>query len=240
MERLDGIKVTCASGLDAQRAAVAIAEALIAHPLFAPQPTALFHADPHAGNLLWTTDGRLGLLDWSLVGRLDKRVRVELVQMVLGALTHDAGRVARHMAAVCVSGVDEVALRHVVEEALWDLRQRGRFCLEWLVNLLDHSVIRARARFPDDLLLHRKGLLTLFGVVEHVSPGFDIDGALSRYVARSFITEWPSRWLVHPLSRGLPSHVSNADLWLLSLMAPAAACRVACEQAFGWTVGPGR
>ena len=71
-----------------------IAETLIAHPIFSAAPAALFHADPHAGNLLVTPEGRLGLLDWSLAGYLRKSDRIDLVQLLLGALTLDARRMA--------------------------------------------------------------------------------------------------------------------------------------------------
>ena len=37
--------------------------------LLARKP-AMFHGDPHAGNLFLTDDNRLAILDWSLVGSL--------------------------------------------------------------------------------------------------------------------------------------------------------------------------
>ena len=53
---------------------------------------ALFDGDPHAGNLLLRRDRRLAILDWSLATTLDETRRV--VQIVLGAVTLDARRIA--------------------------------------------------------------------------------------------------------------------------------------------------
>ena len=47
------------------------------------------HGDVHAGNLLLCPDGRLALLDWGIVARLDDRTRDFLRQLVVGALGDD-------------------------------------------------------------------------------------------------------------------------------------------------------
>jgi predicted unusual protein kinase regulating ubiquinone biosynthesis (AarF/ABC1/UbiB family) len=45
-----------------------------------------FHADAHAGNILMLRDGRVGVVDWGIVGRLDERTRRFLRRTVEGAL----------------------------------------------------------------------------------------------------------------------------------------------------------
>ena len=84
MQRIHGVKVTDIMGTAARRRALAslIAEALLARPFWDPADVAVFHADPHAGNLLATADGRLGVLDWSLVAHLDGAQRAAIMQMM--------------------------------------------------------------------------------------------------------------------------------------------------------------
>ena len=48
----------------------------------------VFHADVHAGNLLLLRDGRIGILDWGIVGRLD-RENVEHLRSVIRAALGD-------------------------------------------------------------------------------------------------------------------------------------------------------
>ena len=43
----------------------------------------VFHADPHPGNVMLLTDGRLALLDFGSVGRLDARQRLALQDLLL-------------------------------------------------------------------------------------------------------------------------------------------------------------
>jgi aarF domain-containing kinase len=45
-----------------------------------------FHADAHAGNILVLRDGRVGVVDWGIVGRLDARTHRFLRRIVEGAL----------------------------------------------------------------------------------------------------------------------------------------------------------
>jgi predicted unusual protein kinase regulating ubiquinone biosynthesis (AarF/ABC1/UbiB family) len=46
----------------------------------------VFHGDVHAGNLLLTKDGRIGVLDWGIVGRLDAETHRFFVRVIQGAL----------------------------------------------------------------------------------------------------------------------------------------------------------
>ena len=48
----------------------------------------IYHADPHRGNVLLTDDGRLALLDFGLLGRLDDETRTMLALLLL-ALAHN-------------------------------------------------------------------------------------------------------------------------------------------------------
>ena len=43
----------------------------------------IFHADPHPGNVLLLADGRLGLIDFGSVGRLDSGLRAALQRLLL-------------------------------------------------------------------------------------------------------------------------------------------------------------
>ena len=42
-----------------------------------------FHADPHPGNLLFLPDGRIGLLDFGIVGRVSRDRLAGLVTILL-------------------------------------------------------------------------------------------------------------------------------------------------------------
>jgi predicted unusual protein kinase regulating ubiquinone biosynthesis (AarF/ABC1/UbiB family) len=54
----------------------------------------LFHADPHAGNLLVTPDGRLVLLDFGMMVRVPPQTRLALIRTVFASIRRDARGVA--------------------------------------------------------------------------------------------------------------------------------------------------
>src|SRR5579864_2499491 len=83
-----GVKVTNAATRlpPSRRAKVAeqLIEALVAVPLFSAQQDAIFHGDPHAGNLLYDNPtGELTIIDWALAVRLNREERRHLALLFL-------------------------------------------------------------------------------------------------------------------------------------------------------------
>jgi predicted unusual protein kinase regulating ubiquinone biosynthesis (AarF/ABC1/UbiB family) len=124
----------------------------------------VFHGDVHAGNLLLTDDGRLALLDWGIVGRLDERTHHFILRM-LGAVLGEEGAwrdVTDYLVEVYgsqlrdVMGMDDDQLaafiRSMIEPIL--LRPFGEFSIgELLVT------IEARAAEAYGFELRRQGLV---------------------------------------------------------------------------------
>jgi ubiquinone biosynthesis protein len=82
LQHLDGKRVDEHHGLDDERAAYLAREFFRA---YVRQVAAhgVYHADPHRGNVLLTPDGRLALLDFGLLGRLDDDTRTTIAQLLL-------------------------------------------------------------------------------------------------------------------------------------------------------------
>jgi hypothetical protein len=83
VDDLDGVD---ALGLDARLAVERLLRAWFAVTLC----TGSFHGDMHAGNLLFTEDGRVALLDWGILGRLDDASRRFLRRSIEGAMGEEA------------------------------------------------------------------------------------------------------------------------------------------------------
>ncbi len=54
-----------------------------------------FHADPHPGNVLVSSDGRLCLLDWGLTGQLTQAMRWILADLLEAVVKQDARKLVR-------------------------------------------------------------------------------------------------------------------------------------------------
>jgi hypothetical protein len=87
MELLDGVPVDDLGGIEALGAdAPALVKQLVLGWFATALCTGAFHGDCHAGNLLVLRDGRLGMLDWGIVGRVDADTHKFLRRTVEGAL----------------------------------------------------------------------------------------------------------------------------------------------------------
>jgi ubiquinone biosynthesis protein len=197
---------------------------LVAGPFWSRDAEALIHADPHAGNLLATDDGRLAVLDWSLTARLSKAQREALVDAAAGGFTLDAARICRAVAALGSLAPGHPVLRAAVERALQRVRQLTPPGFDWLVALLDEVASSTEAGFRRDLILFRKAWLTLRGVIDDVADGCPTDRMLLGAGLQHLITEFPSRMLAPFDSRRFDSHLSSADLvglWMSAAWLPA-------------------
>lgn len=225
MERIHGEKVTdhllqCPG--EKRRLADLVSRALVARPMFAWASRALFHSDPHAGNLIHTTDGRLAILDWSLVGHLGETERIAMVQVLLAALTLQPERIVTELESLAErKTVNRSALTQVVANWLRRYRHGQLPGMSWLLGMLDEAVQVAGLRVSGDMLLFRKSLLTLEGVVNDIgAEGHWIDDVALGEFLRHFVGELPVRLFSWPASRKFATRLSNWDLVQLMYSVP--------------------
>lgn len=228
MERIDGRKVTDVEVLPSAKRrelAVTIVEALVAHPLWSHGQATMFHADPHAGNLLVTDENRLAIVDWSLVGYLTNDDQIGLTQILLGAMALDRNQICEAIRRLARGGIDEQALGRIVDENLRHLGVGRWPDLPWLTGLLQDAITKANARFEPGLVIFRKALESLSGVVADVSEDCRMDAVLASFFVRQFEREWGYRMIAPPFSRQFGTHLSNADLIKLWISRPLTALR---------------
>lgn len=71
-----------------------------------------FNGDPHPGNIMLLEDGRVGLIDWGQVKRIEKEERLRIARLVIALadrdqlltaqLWRDCGFVTKHMDEWCL------------------------------------------------------------------------------------------------------------------------------------------
>lgn len=225
MERIDGVRVTETAGLPAwrrRRIARTIVDAMVAEVVFSRDSDMFFHADPHAGNLFAAEDDCVAILDWSLTGRLEKRDCESIARLLMSAVLLDCSGVCASINSLAISPADPARLVVPVRAAL-DKIGRGQMpSPSWIVELLDQAVI-AGAKFPVHMLLFRKMLLTLQGVISDVCEESSLDAILISKGLAEFWAELPRRALSWPQSRDFATHVSTEQLAHMMSAAPMAA-----------------
>jgi len=229
MERIDGVKITDLGetfSVNRRRIASRMIDALIGHPVWSTDETSMFHADPHAGNLLVTEDRQLAILDWGLVGTLTKQERIDMSLIMIGAVTHDASRILEAMTNLAKDGVDRDALQIVVDEALQSIRRGNLPGLHWLTELMDDAVLRAGVTYSADLLLFRKVLLVIVGVLADVAEDYAATTSLAASFTMRLGRDWTDRIRTMPFNRESATHLSNTDLLKLVASGPGTVARL--------------
>ena len=121
MEWLDGVKLNERDALiEAGQDCKVLAATLVRAFLRQAVVDGFFHADLHHGNLFALSDGRIGAIDFGIMGRIDRRARVWLAEILYGLITGDYDRVAEiHFEA------QYVPAHHSVQEFATALRAAG-------------------------------------------------------------------------------------------------------------------
>jgi len=188
MERIEGRKITELSPiarLDTDNRA--IAEQLFKAYLKQVLVDGLFHADPHAGNVFITDDGRIALLDLGMVGHITPSMQNNLIKILIAVSEgkgEEAAEIVCHMSETS-AGFDVYAFKKsiaaiVVErqgQALQDINV-GRTLLTVTRIATDQGLV-----VPSDLTMLGKTLLQLDEVGKILDPQFDPDAAIRRDVA---------------------------------------------------------
>lgn len=179
MEYVDGVKVTDLAGLaelgvDRHTIARRGAEAFFKQVMI----DGYFHGDPHPGNLLVEADGTLALIDFGLVGRLERDEKEALADMFLGVVGQDVGKVVQALRRMGAIGVDtNLATLRVDLADLIDRhygKRLGEIEMGSVLSSLLEVTQRHRLRLPTDFLLLGKAFVTMEGVARVLDPAFNV------------------------------------------------------------------
>lgn len=148
--------------------------------------TGAFHCDPHPGNLLLTDDGRLALLDFGMIGRLNTR-QIENLILLLLAFSERRGE---HVANIYLEMVDipksfdRRAFVQKICALVCHYHDSNNQCIEIGRALLDLITISSsyRLSIPANFTLLGKALLNLDGTLRLLAPDLNLTQIIHRYL----------------------------------------------------------
>jgi len=172
-ERFDGFTVAEIRELDAAGIdRTVLAEELLRSTLDQVLRVELFHADPHPGNIFAFRDGRLGLIDFGAVGRLDPIQQAAVVDILAALMRRDV--------SLLRDGIERVAEVHNADRPEELERALARLLADHVrvTGAVDPSVLqdlvatlaRFGIRLPTDLVVLSRALVTLDGTLRVLAP----------------------------------------------------------------------
>jgi ubiquinone biosynthesis protein len=151
-----------------------------------------FHADMHPGNLFLMENGDIGVVDFGIVGIIDKKTRIAVAEILISFLKRDYKRVAKlHIDNGLVpanTNLEEFALTcRVIGESIVDVSVKQVSLAKLLAQLIKMTK-RYNMSTKPELLLLQKTMMLVEGV------GASLDENLNMWeLARPWMTEWATK-----------------------------------------------
>ena len=189
LERITGTKISDLPGLDAsgvnratlaERLATTVAQMVLVD--------GFYHGDPHPGNLFVESGGRIGIVDFGRVGRLDDDLRSQLSRLLIALINNDAERLTAALLALRVSRapIDRGRLRGDLSELL--SRYGGHPIDDVPIGAAITAVLgivrRHNLVMPPDVALLFAVLVMDESLTGELDPDFRFERALRPYVGR--------------------------------------------------------
>jgi ubiquinone biosynthesis protein len=159
-----------------------------------------YHADPHPGNILVMTRGRVGILDGGMVGRIDDELRERIVAILLAAADRDAPRLAEVIAVVCKAppNLDRGGLSTDLTEVFgqYGTQAVNQFDVGGALTAVTRILHEYNLFMPSRLSMLIKCLIELEGTAKGLNAGFNLAELLQPFQRQFVLQEFsPETWL---------------------------------------------
>jgi len=217
--RMDDIDALDEAGVNRRKLADDFAEIMLKQIFY----EGYFHADPHPGNLRYTSDEQIAFMDCGNVGMMGRRLRDAFIRLLMAVLDHDAQGVFDQVVVIGSISDDtnlqdlEADMEKLVSHYGQRLGSSGQLgeMLEEIMGIVFEHRIRMPSIFPQ----LTRALAVTEGVCIQLNPEFDFESA-ARVVAEIVYRDWfsPRHLLdevvdalrqVRRYSLRLPRQVSN-------------------------------
>ncbi len=151
-----------------------------------------FHADPHPGNIFVMPDGRIGLVDFGIVGWLTPDIMESIAQALIALVKKDFDSLIDQYIALGLV-TEEVDLETFKREfkadiidfliPLYDMTISEINIAKYLDTLM-HMALKHKLKIPSDLLLLNKCMLILDNIGRALDPNFNFISVAEPYASR--------------------------------------------------------
>jgi ubiquinone biosynthesis protein len=164
-----------------------------------------FHADPHPGNVMILEDNVFCLMDWGMVGRLTRKMRYELIDLINAVVDKDSEKIQEIL--LDLARADGSRPERKMEREILDILDiyhslpiqdlnLGQLLLDITTMLRENKL-----RVPPDLAIMIKALITAEGTARELYPELNIVEEAEPFVKRLALERWKPQVLWRDLRR---------------------------------------
>ena len=183
----------------------------------------MFHGDPHPGNILVTSSGKINLIDFGSVGHLTQHLKNQLATTIIGILRKDIQLIVEVYSDIGL--FQEMPNKQQVTTDILELVDKylgiplhhldmGNVFLEVFGLAREHKAI-----LPRDFMLLVKSMVTIIAIGRELDPKFDLAQAasphLSKIIRQKISPKYIFRqlsfnlWTLYTLLQNLPSELKE-------------------------------
>ena len=153
-----------------------------------------FHADPHPGNIFILKNGKIGLVDFGIVGHFNDELKKKSINLFRGIIEQDSEKIIKTFLemGMNIEQINYDAFKDDLEQILAELKDtsvgdvKSSYILEDVLNLaLKHHVM-----MPVDFVLFGKTIATLEGVALKYDPNFKIIESSRPFIRKLLIKKF--------------------------------------------------
>jgi len=225
MEFIKGEKITSAFPGDAGKRSIMareLSDVMTGDVIFSKKPEAIFHGDPHPGNVFHLTSDpanpyKIALIDWGLMGTFPREDRMALMQLIIGVRLKDAKRLHKNTGYLVEGGIPNdpgkwQKIDALIAEVLKPKPGAGAF--DGLQDLL-FGLIAEGYVTKFDLNMFIKSQVTIAGELIQLDPKLKQDDLIEKQVTSMVKKEAAKRipcMIFCRDSRNYTSMLSNNDV----------------------------
>lgn len=190
MERIQGFRITDMESMNKYSIdAKALLKKGLDHHMESLMVHGLFHADPHSGNMLVQTDGRLALLDFGSVGWLSPKSRNSLVNLFLSLISQDYDALVEEYLELSprmgkshsTQTRDQLAREVSLIMAPYHGVSLNEIPAAEIMLEVSSLAYKYQIQLPQDLIAVFKSNMILEGIGRTVDPDFDLLDSAARF-----------------------------------------------------------
>ena len=150
-----------------------------------------FHADPHPGNFFVLPDKRIALIDFGMMGTVDRDTTDDLLSFLVAILLNDTEMLVTQF--IDLGLVDDTVNVRAMQAEVSEIIQRYHgLSLEQLdiglfISEVFEAVVRYHVRLPVELILIGKSISTMEGIAQEVYPQFNPIESIRPYLVQLYV-----------------------------------------------------